>query len=117
MPGGCRLAGHLPDKSPIACEVVQPAELKLLTNYVEGGGNYLALTNGFAIGLVDMREASPPRETISGVQKSMVSVNSATGSVFRGGRHLQLQPRLVRLTHSGTSAGGFFWPRFRRMGS
>src|ERR1043166_8715723 len=28
-------------------EVVQPAELKLLTNYVEGGGNYLALTNGF----------------------------------------------------------------------
>src|ERR1700732_826050 len=28
-------------------EGVQPAELKLLTNYVEGGGNYLALTNGF----------------------------------------------------------------------
>src|SRR5882724_7260360 len=72
-------------------DVVQPAELKLLTNYVEGGGNYLALTNGFG-------------NWTGGYARGVVAQgNNIWSAEVNGQREFG-------------DAGGFFWPRFRADG-
>ena len=94
---------RLPEVSPQApTEEAPPAELKLLTDYVESGGNYLALTD--RLWQLDRRIC--PR--CHRAEKQYLECRNQWSarirrcrSIFWGGRHLQLQLRLVRLTHAG----------------
>ena len=65
-----------------------------------------------------MSAASSRRKIISGMQKSMVSTNSAMprGVCFGAGDTYNFNSDWYGSLTVGSSAGGFFWPRFRADG-
>ena len=98
-------------------EEAPPAELKLLTNYVEGGGNYLALTDGFgnwtggyARGVITQKNNIWNAE-INGQREF-----GDAGVYFGVGDTYNFNPDWYGSLTLGSSAGGFFWPRFRADG-
>ena len=95
-------------------EVVQPAELKLLTNYVEGGGNYLALTNGFGNWTGGYaRGVIAQGNNIWNAEVNGQREFGDAGVYFGAGDTYNFNPDWYGSLTLGTSAGGFFWPRFR----
>jgi hypothetical protein len=95
-------------------EVVQPAELKLLTNYVEGGGNYLALTNGFGNWTGGYaRGVVAQGKNIWNAEVNGQREFGDAGVYFGAGDTYNFNPDWYGSLTLGTSAGGFFWPRFR----
>ena len=93
------------------------AELKLLTNYVESGGDYLALTNGFgnwtggyARGVITQKNNIWNAE-INGQHEF-----GDAGVYFGVGDTYNFNPDWYGSLTLGSSAGGFFWPRFRADG-
>jgi len=107
-----------PEASPQSPdEEAPPAELKLLTNYVESGGNYLALTDGFgnwtggyARGVITQRKNIWNAE-INGQREF-----GDAGVYFGVGDTYNFNPDWYGSLTLGSSAGGFFWPRFRADG-
>jgi len=90
------------------------AETKLLTNYVETGGSYLTLTNGYGYWGGGYAK---------GVYQSGANVWNAefngqhefgdAGVYMAVGDTHTFNPDWYGALTFGTSAGGFFWPRFR----
>jgi len=108
----------LPEASPQPpAEEAPPAELKLLTNYVESGGNYLALTDGFgnwtggyAHGVIEQK-----RNIWNAEINGQCEFGDA-GVYFGVGNTYNFNPDWYGSITLGSSAGGFFWPRFRADG-
>jgi YaiO family outer membrane protein len=108
----------LPEASPQPpAEEAPPAELKLLTNYVESGGNYLALTDGFgnwtggyAHGVIEQK-----RNIWNAEINGQYEFGDA-GVYFGVGNTYNFNPDWYGSITLGSSAGGFFWPRFRADG-
>jgi len=106
------------DPPPAAQQVVsgapQEAQVKLLTNYLETGGSYLALSNGFG---------SWSGGYSRGVYQGGKSIWNAeingqrqfgdSGVYFAAGNTYNFNADWYSAITVGTSAGGFFWPRFR----
>lgn len=107
------------DPAPAPAEVsAQPeAQSKQLTNYVETGADYMSLSNGFGSwsggytrGVYDQgkniwdAEINGQREFGDG------------GVYFAAGDTYNFNPDWYAALTVGSSAGGFFWPRFRTDG-
>ncbi len=97
-------SGNTPEVAPI----------KLLTNYVEVGGSYQPLSNGFghwsggyARGVVT-QGANVWFAEINGQHEF-----SDAGTYFGFGDTYTINPDWYGTLTLGTSAGGFFWPKFR----
>ncbi len=98
-------------------EQASPAELKLLTNYVESGGNYLVLTDGFgnwtggyARGVITQKNNTWNAE-INGQHEF-----GDAGVYFGAGDTYNFNPDWYGSLTLGSSAGRFIWPRFRADG-
>ena len=94
-------------------DVPQPG-LKQLSNYVEAGGDYLALTNGFghwaggyARGVVTKGNNIWNAEVNGQHEFGDAGVYLAAGDTYN------FNPDWYGSVTVGSSAGGFFWPRFR----
>lgn len=98
--------------------VAQPeAQIKQFTNFVETGGNYLTLTNGFGSwsggysrGVYDQGKNIWNAE-ISGQREF-----GDAGVYFAAGDTHNFNADWYGSLTLGSSAGGFFWPRFRADG-
>ena len=98
-------------------EKAPPAELKLLTNYVESGGNYLALTDGFGNwtgGYV--RGVITQKNNIWNAEINGQHEFGDAGVYFGAGDTYNFNADWYGSLTLGSSAGGFFWPRFRADG-
>lgn len=108
-----------PDAAPVPAEqAVTPApseaQPKLLTNYVEAGGNYLILTNGFghwaggyARGVYESKN-----DVWNGELNGQHEFGDSGVYMAVGDTHTFTPDWYGALT-IGSSVGGFFWPRFR----
>lgn len=104
------------DQAPVPAVVTaQPeAQTKPLTNYVETGADYMTLTNGFG---------SWSGGYTRGVYEQGKSIWNAeitgqrefgdAGVYFDAGDTYNFNPDWYGALTIGSSAGGFFWPRFR----
>src|SRR5260370_42117040 len=93
-------------------DVVQPAELKLLTNYVEGGGNYLALTNGFGNWTSGYaRGVAAQGNNIWSPQVNGQREFGDAGVYFGARGAYKFYPDWYGSLPLCTSAGRVFWPR------
>lgn len=98
--------------------ITQPeAQTKQLTNFVETGGDYLTLTNGFGSwnggysrGVYDQGKNIWNAE-INGQREF-----GDAGVYFAVGDTYNFNPDWYGALTVGSSAGGFFWPRFRTDG-
>ncbi len=108
-----------PDPAPEPAVVsAQPeAQIKQLTNYVETGADYMTLTNGFGYwsggysrGVYEQGKNIWNAE-ITGQQEF-----GDAGVYFDAGDTYNFNPDWYGALTVGSSAGGFFWPRFRTDG-
>jgi YaiO family outer membrane protein len=98
--------------------ITQPeAQTKQLTNFVETGGDYLTLTNGFGSwnggysrGVYDQGKNIWNAE-INGQREF-----GDAGVYFAAGDTYNFNSNWYGALTFGSSAGGFFWPRFRTDG-
>jgi YaiO family outer membrane protein len=93
------------------------AQTKTLTNYVETGADYMTLTNGFGSwsggytrGVYEQGKNTWNAE-INGQQEF-----GDAGVYFAAGDTYNFSPNWYGALTVGSSAGGFFWPRFRSDG-
>jgi len=93
------------------------AEPKLLTNYVESGGSYLTLTNGFGYwaGGYSRGVVTTGKNIWNGEINGQREFGDA-GVYFAAGDTYNFNPDWYGSLTLGSSAGGFFWPRFRADG-
>lgn len=106
--------------TPTAAAVVEPAaagqpeaKTKLLTNYVETGGTYMTLTNGY--GRWDGGYARAVYQSGHDVWNGEINGEQEFGDggvYFAAGDTHTFNPDWYAALTLGTSAGGFFWPRF-----
>ena len=91
-----------------------PSSEKLLTNYVETGGQYLSLTNGFGnwAGGYVRGVLSTGSEIVNGEVDGQREFNDA-GTYFAVGDNHNFSADTYASITLGSSAGGFFFPRFR----
>jgi len=94
-----------------------PEQPKLLTNYVESGGNYLALSNGFGYwaGGYTRGVLSEGRNTWNAEINGQHEFGDS-GVYFAAGDTFTFNTDWYGSLTLGSSAGGFFWPRFRADG-
>jgi YaiO family outer membrane protein len=90
------------------------AEPKILTNYVESGGSYLTLTNGFGYwaGGYSRGVLTQGKNIWNGEINGEREFGDA-GVYFAAGDTYNFNPDWYGSLTLGSSAGGFFWPRFR----
>jgi YaiO family outer membrane protein len=90
------------------------ASPELLTNYVEGGGSYLLLTNGFGhwAGGYSRAVYQQGNNVWNGELNGQREFGDA-GVYFAAGDTHTFSPDWYGSLTLGSSAGGFFWPRFR----
>ncbi len=91
-----------------------PAEIKVLTNYIETGGSYMALTNGYGYWAGGYTRAVYQQ----GNDVWAAEVNGQrqfddAGAYFAATDTHTFNPDWYGALTVGSSAGGFFWPRFR----
>jgi len=93
------------------------AQPKMLTNYVESGGDYLTLTNGFGYWTGGYSRAvfTSGKNTWAGEINGQREFGDA-GVYFGAGDTYTFSPDWYGSLTVGSSAGGFFWPRFRADG-
>jgi YaiO family outer membrane protein len=120
VPSGYSQAGDpLPTAVPLSAPVAAiatptRAEPKVLTDYVETGGNYLALSNGFG-----PWSGGYARGVVTGGSNILnAEVNGErefgdAGVYFAAGDTYNFNSDWYGSLTLGSSAGGFFWPRFR----
>jgi hypothetical protein len=95
-------------------DVSPQAGAKQLTNYVEAGGDYLTLTNGFghwAGGYA--RGVVTQRNNIWNAEVNRQYEFGDAGVYLGAGDSYNFDPDWYGSLTVGTSVGGFFWPRFR----
>jgi YaiO family outer membrane protein len=119
-PASANLAADNPEQaSPQqpGADVPPQAEPKQLTNYVEAGGDYLGLTNGFgywaggyARGVVTKGNNIWNAEVNGQREFGDAGVYLAAGDTYN------FNPDWYGSLTAGSSVGGFFWPRFRADG-
>jgi YaiO family outer membrane protein len=87
---------------------------KQLTNYVEAGGDYLTLTNGFGYwaGGYARGVVTQGRNIWNGEVNGQHEFGDA-GVYFAAGDTYTINPDWYGSLTIGSSVGGFFWPRFR----
>jgi YaiO family outer membrane protein len=97
-----------------AAPTVSVTSPKLLTNYVESGGDYLALTNGYGSWSGGYLRAVYEEKTNvwNGEINGQREFGDAGVYFALGDTHTFSENWYGALT-VGSSAGGFFWPRFR----
>ncbi len=104
--------------APAATEAVvtpeQPvAKIKLLTNYVESGGSYMTLTNGFGNWYGGYaRGVYQHGSDVWNAEMNGQQEFGDAGVYFAAGDTHTFNPDWYGALTLGTSAGGFFWPRF-----
>jgi YaiO family outer membrane protein len=93
------------------------ADSKPLTNYVESGGNYLTLTNGFGYwaggyfrGVLEKGNSVWNAEVNGQEEFNDAGVYVGVGNTYN------FNPDWYGSLTVGSSVGGFFWPRFRTDG-
>ncbi len=91
-----------------------PSSDKLLTNYVETGGQYLLLTNGFGTwaGGYVRSVLSAGRDILNGEVNGQREFGDS-GTYFAAGDTHNFTANTYASLTLGSSAGGFFLPRFR----
>jgi YaiO family outer membrane protein len=99
-----------------AVTATEPAEakIKLLTNYVETGGSYMTLTNGYGnwYGGYARGVYQHGSDVWNGEMNGEQEFGDA-GVYFAAGDTHTFNADWYGSVTVGTSAGGFFWPRFR----
>ena len=90
------------------------AQIKQLTNYVETGGNYLALTNGYGhwAGGYSRAVFEDGKNVLEGEINGQQEFGDS-GVYFGAGDTYNFNPDWYGSLNVGSSIGGFFWPRFR----
>jgi len=108
-----------PDPAPEPAVVnAQPeAQIKQLTNYVETGADYMTLTNGFGSwsGGYSHGVYQQGKNIWNGEITGQQEFGDA-GVYFDAGDTYNFNPDWYGALTVGSSAGGFFWPRFRTDG-
>jgi YaiO family outer membrane protein len=118
------ISANLTSDNPAQASPQQPgadvppaAGPKQLSNYVEAGGDYLGLTNGFghwaggyARGVVTRGNNIWNAEVNGQYEFGDAGVYLAAGDTYN------FNPDWFGSLTAGTSVGGFFWPRFRADG-
>jgi YaiO family outer membrane protein len=99
---------------PPATAASTEAQPKILTNYVESGGNYLSLTNGFGCwaGGYSRAVLTTGKNTWNGEINGQREFGDS-GVYFAAGDTYNFNSDWYGSVTVGSSAGGFFWPRFR----
>jgi len=100
------------DQSSAGASTEQPP--KLLTNYVESGGSYMNLSNSFGYwaGGYSRGVLTTGNNTWNGEVNGQHEFGDA-GAYFAAGDTHTFNPDWYGSLTMGSSAGGFFWPRFR----
>ena len=109
-------AQDLPQRQPGA-EVPPQTGPKLLSNYFEAGGDYLALTNGFGhwAGGYSRAVVTSGRNIWNAEVNGQHEFGDA-GVYLAAGDTYNFNPNWYGSLTVGSSVGGFFWPRFRADG-
>jgi YaiO family outer membrane protein len=95
----------------------QVHETKLLTNYVETGGSYLGLTNAYGSWTSGyVRSVFGTGRNIWNGEMNGQHEFGDSGVYFAGGDTFNFNPDWYGSITVGSSAGGFFWPRYRADG-
>lgn len=110
-----------PESAPapeLPVTITQPeAQSKQLTNFVETGGDYLTLTNGFGSWSGGYSRGVYERgKNIWNGEINGQSEFGDAGVYFAVGDTYNFNSDWYGALTVGTSAGGFFWPRFRTDG-
>ncbi len=100
--------------SALIADLKSPAQNKVLTNYVETGGQYLLLTNGFGMwnGGYARSVMSAGNDTLNGEVVGQREFGDL-GTYFAAGDTHTFTSNTFASVTAGSSIGGFFWPRFR----
>jgi len=98
-------------------DVTPQAGLKQLSNYVEGGGDYLHLTNGFGYwaGGYSRAVITKGKNIWNGEVNGQREFGDA-GVYLAAGDTYNFNSDWYGSLTAGSSVGGFFWPRFRADG-
>jgi YaiO family outer membrane protein len=108
-----------PDPTPGPAMVApqSEAQVKQLTNYVETGADYMALTNGFGSWSGGYtRCVYQQGKNIWNAEITGQHEFGDAGVYFDAGDTYNFNPDWYGALTVGSSAGGFFWPRFRTDG-
>lgn len=111
----------LPSAGTISTEqstaAVQPETQKTLPNYVEGGGSYMDLSNGFGYWAGGYSRAvfTAGNNTWNAEVNGQHEFGDAGVYLAAGDTHT-FNPSWYGSLTVGSSIGGFFWPRFRTDG-
>jgi YaiO family outer membrane protein len=93
---------------------VTEVQTKLLTNYVESGGSYLTLSNGYGYwGGGYTRGVYQQGNNVWNAEVNGEHEFGDAGIYFAAGDTHAFNPDWYGSLTVGSSAGGFFWPRFR----
>jgi YaiO family outer membrane protein len=91
-----------------------PAQIKILTNYVESGGSYMALSNGYGYWAGGYSRAVYQQgNDVWNAEINGQHEFGDAGVYFAAGDTHTFSPDWYGALTVGSSAGGFFWPRFR----
>jgi len=91
-----------------------PAQIKILTNYVESGGSYMALSNGYGYWAGGYsRGVYQHGNDVWNAEMNGQHEFGDSGVYFAAGDTHTFSPDWYSALTVGSSAGGFFWPRFR----
>jgi YaiO family outer membrane protein len=107
------------DAAPVSEVVANPSavtevQTKLLTNYVESGGSYLTLSNGYGYwGGGYTRGVYEQGKNVWNAEVNGEHEFGDAGVYFAAGDTHAFSPDWYGSLTVGSSAGGFFWPRFR----
>ncbi len=103
----------LSEPEPVAAHPSE-AQPKVLTDYLETGGDYLALSNGFGSwnGAYARGVLTAGHNILDGEINGQHEFGDA-GVYFGVGDTYNFNPDWYGSLTVGSSAGGFFWPRFR----
>ena len=102
--------------SPQQAETDLPPQTgpKQLTNYVEAGGDYLTLTNGFGYWSGGYaRGVVASGHNIWNAEVNGQHEFGDSGVYLAAGDTYNFNPDWYGSLTAGSSVGGFFWPRFR----
>jgi YaiO family outer membrane protein len=105
--------------SPQQLDAVVPPQHgpKLLSNYTEAGGNYLALSNGFGFWRGGYaRSVFTKGNNIWNAEVNGQQEFGDSGVYVAAGDSYNFNPDWYGSLTVGSSVGGFFWPRFRADG-
>jgi YaiO family outer membrane protein len=97
-----------------AANLVSESEPKPLNSYVESGGDYMSLTNGYGswAGAYTRAVYEHGNDVWNGELSAQREFGDA-GAYFAAGDTHTINPDWYASLTIGTSAGGFFFPRFR----